>query len=142
MTRSLKTITFAAAAAVCLTAGSVSAARPANVARTTWTLQVNRETSVLTIDTQGGPGAPGALNCRTIRGKLNGIAPIRGLYCPSTGWIHFVHQNVNSDIAVRVFTGSISDDVSGEGLYMAGTATVLISAFGDLGEYNFSATED
>ena len=66
MTRSLKTITFAAAAAVCLAAGSVSAARPANVARTTWTLQVNRETSVLTIDTQGGPGAPGALNCRTI----------------------------------------------------------------------------
>ena len=65
---------------MCLTAGSVSAARPANVARTTWTLQVNRETSVLTIDTQGGPGAPGALNCRTIRGKLNGIAPIRGLY--------------------------------------------------------------
>ena len=56
--------------------------------------------------------------------------------------IHFVHQNVNSDIAVRVFTGNVSDDVSGEGLYMAGTATVLISAFGDLGEYNFSATED
>ncbi|HWN84915.1 MAG TPA: hypothetical protein VNN99_07190 [Vicinamibacterales bacterium] len=142
MTRSLKTITFAAAAAVCLTAGSVSAARPANVARTTWTLQVNRETSVLTIDTQGGPGAPGALNCRNIRGQLNGIATIRGYYCPSTGRIHFVHQNLDSDIAVRVFTGNVSDDVAGEGLYMAGTVSVLISAFGDLGEYNFSATED
>ena len=64
------------------------------------------------------------------------------MYCPSTGRIHFVHQNLDSDIAVRVFTGNVSDDVAGEGLYMAGTVTVLISAFGDLGEYNFSATED
>ena len=142
MKRSFKTIAFAVFATVCLAAGSVSAARPANVARTTWTLQVNRETDiVLTIDTQGGPGAPGALNCRTIRGKINGIATISGWYCPSTGRIHFVHRNLDSDIAVRVFTGNVSDDVSGQGLYMAGTVTVLISAFGDLGEYNFSATE-
>ncbi len=142
MTRSLKTITFAAAAAMCLTAGSVSAARPANIARTTWTLQINRETTLLVIDTQAGAGAPGQLNCRTIRGGIGNVAAIRGYYCPSTGRIHFVHQNVNSDIAVRVFTGNVSDDETGQGLYMAGTVSVLISAFGDLGEYNFSATED
>jgi hypothetical protein len=36
--------------------------------------------------------------------------------------------------------GNVSDDVTGQPLYMAGTMTVLFSAFGDLGEYNFSAT--
>jgi len=41
-----------------------------------------------------------------------------------------------------VFTGHVSDAVNDEPLQMAGTATVLISAFGDLGEYNFSATAD
>jgi hypothetical protein len=30
--------------------------------------------------------------------------------------------------------------VIGQPLYMAGTMTVLAIAFGDLGEYNFSAT--
>jgi hypothetical protein len=42
--------------------------------------------------------------------------------------------------AERVFTGNVSDDVIGQTLYMAGTMTVLDAAFGDLGEYNFSAT--
>jgi hypothetical protein len=46
----------------------------------------------------------------------------------------------NEDFVVRVFTGSVSDVVAGQPLQMAGTVTVLISAFGDLGEYNFSAT--
>jgi len=43
--------------------------------------------------------------------------------------------------AVRIFTGNVSDEVVGETLYMAGTMTVLDAAFGDLGEYNFSATQ-
>ena len=70
-----------------------------------------------------------------------GIADIRGWYCPSTGRIHFLHTNAeNKDFVVRVFTGNVSDTVSGQPLHMAGIATVLISPFGDLGEYNFSAT--
>ena len=91
----------------------------------------------------GGPGAPGATNCRTINGTLGNVdVKIRGWYCPSTGRIHFVHRNLDSGDAVRVFTGNVSDQVAGQPLSMAGTMTVLISAFGDLGEYNFSATTD
>jgi hypothetical protein len=136
--KSIFALTFAAALLVPYTA---FAARPANIARTTWTLQVNNDVAQLFIDTQGGAGAPGASICRHIRGSLNGIAGIRGWYCPSTGRIHFVHTNAdNVDFVVRVFTGSVSDTVNGGPLHMAGTATVLISAFGDLGEYNFSAT--
>lgn len=140
MTPTLKTMTFAVAAAVCLAAGTVSAARPANIARTTWTLQTNREPVQLVINTQGGPGAPGAANCRGIKGELGDVGVvIDGWYCPSTGRIHFEHRNLNSDIAVRVFTGNVSDDEGGP-LFMAGTVTVLFSVFGDLGEYPFSAT--
>jgi hypothetical protein len=128
------------AAAALLAAGTASAERPANLAGTTWTLQTNRESVPLVINTQGGPGAPGAATCRTINGIIGNVAPIRGWYCPSTGRIHFVHQNLDSGDAVRVFTGSVSDDVIGQPLDMAGTMTVLLSAFGDLGEYNFSAT--
>jgi hypothetical protein len=59
---------------------------------------------------------------------------------PATGRIHFQHKNLGSGNAVRIFTGNVSDDVIGQTLYMAGTMTVLDAAFGDLGEYNFSAT--
>jgi len=141
MKSSLKTITFAAAAATLLAAGTAFAARPANLAGTTWTLQTNRDAVQLVINTQSGPGAPGAATCRIINGVLgsNDIT-IRGFYCPATGRIHFVHRNLDSGDAVRVFTGNVSDDALGQTLYMAGTMTVLISALGDLGEYNFSAT--
>jgi hypothetical protein len=136
---SLKTITAAFAAVTLFAAGTASAERPANLANTVWILQTNLDVDTLFIDTQGGPGAPGAAQCRTIRGKIGNVAEFRGWYCPSTGRIHFVHQNADSDIAVRVFTGNVSDNVPGQPLHMAGTMTVLISAFGDLGEYNFSA---
>ena len=136
--KSIFSLTIAAALLVPHTA---LAARPLNIANTTWTLQVNHDVATLFIDTQGGPGAPGASVCRHIRGDINGIAGIRGEYCPSTGRIVFVHTNAaNEDFVVRVFAGNVSDSVSGEPLHMAGTATVLISAFGDLGDYNFSAT--
>jgi len=139
----MKSIFAFTIAAALLLPCTASAARPANIANTTWTLQVNHDVAQLFIDTQGGPGAPGANVCRHITGNLNGIADIRGWYCPSSGRIHFVHTNAdNEDFVVRVFTGHVSDAVNGEPLQMAGTATVLISAFGDLGEYNFSATAD
>lgn len=129
-----------AAAAALLTAGSALAQRPANISNTTWTLQTNRSSVQLVITSQGGSGAPGAATCRHINGEIGNVAHVRGWYCPSTGRIHFVHRNLGSGDAVRVFTGNVSDDATGQTLHMAGTMTVLISAFGDLGEYNFSAT--
>jgi hypothetical protein len=133
---------FVAAAAIFLVAGTASAARPASVANTTWTLQTNQTVVTLVITSQGGPGAPGAATCRTINGDIGNVAHIRGWYCPATGRIHFVHRNLDSGDAVRVFTGNVSDVAAGQPLFMAGTVTVLISALGDLGEYNFAATTD
>ncbi len=140
MKSAFKTFAFAAAL---VAAGAASAERPASLAGSTWTMQNNRDVEQLVITTQGGAGAPGAANCRVINGHFNIIQPeilIRGWYCPSTGRIHFVHKNLSTGNAVRIFTGNVSDDVLGQPLYMAGTMTVLISPFGDLGEYNFSAT--
>lgn len=122
-----------------LAAGAASAAPPANVANTTWTMQINRDVAQLVITSQSGPGAPGAATCRIINGTF-GVANIRGWYCPITGRIHFVHKNAGTGAPVRVFTGNVSDDVPGQTLYMGGTVSVLDAAFGDYGEYNFSAT--
>jgi hypothetical protein len=139
-------LSIALAAAAFCAAGSALAERPESLAATTWTMQTNRDTVQLVIETQGGPGAPGAATCRTIHGHFNLTPPeigIRGWYCPSTGRIHFVHRNLNTGDAVRVFTGNVSDNVIGQPLYMAGTMTVLyatLAAGSDLGEYNFSAT--
>jgi hypothetical protein len=124
-------LSIAIAAATLVAAAPASAVRPASLAGTTWTLQANRDVLQLVINTQAGPGAPGAATCRHIQ--------VRGWYCPDTGRIHFVHRNLTSGDAMRIFTGNVSDDVIGQPLYMAGTMTVLAIAFGDLGEYNFSA---
>lgn len=131
------------AAATSVIAGNAWAQRPANLAGTTWTMHANRDALQLVINTQGGPGAPGAAECRGLDGTLNTTPDIvvTGWYCPATGRIHLVHRNLTSKIAVRVFTGNVSDEVIGQPLYMAGTMTVLFSAFGDLGEYNFSAVK-
>lgn len=129
----------AVAAATALVSGTASAAPPANLGGTVWTIQINRDVNQLEITSQGGPGAPGSATCRVINGTF-GIANIRGWYCPSTGRIHFVHKNAGSANAERIFTGNLSDDVPGQRLYMGGTVTVLDAAFGDLGEYNFSAS--
>ena len=139
--KSLKTVTFTIAAITSLMAGTAFAQRPpANIANTTWTLQTNVDVETLVITSQGGPGAPGAANCRIINGDIGNVAHIRGWYCPATGRIHFVHRIFDSGDAVRIFTGNVSDLVPGQPLFMAGTMTVLISAFGDLGEYNFSGS--
>ncbi len=136
----LKAVTLAVVATF-FWAGTALAARPTTVANTTWTLQTNLDITTLFITTQAGPGAPGAAVCRGINGHFeNDKVTIRGWYCPSTGRIHFVHRNLTSGDAVRVFTGNVSDKVEGQPLIMSGTMTVLISPFGDLGEYNFSAT--
>ena len=127
--------------AIVLTAGAASAAPPASVANRTWILDIDGSSLEVFIDTQAGPGAPGQTNCQQVEGKINGIAPIGGWYCPATGRIHLVHRNLTSKLAMRTFTGVVSDQVDGQPLFMAGTATVLYAAFGDLGEYVFSARE-
>ena len=140
--KAFKSISFALVATL-LWAGTASAARPTTVARTTWVLQTNVDVITLLIDTQGGPGAPGAATCRGINGTLGNVnVTIRGYYCPASGRIVFVHRNLTSGDAVRIFSGHVSDKVDGQPLFMAGTMSVLISAFGDLGDYNFSAVSD
>ena len=128
-------------AAIVLAAGAASAAPPANLANRTWILDIDGTSLEVFIDTQAGPGAPGQANCRRLEGKIDGIAPISGWYCPLTGRIHLVHRNLTSKLAMRTFTGVVSDEVVGQPLFMAGTATVLYATFGDLGEYVFSARE-
>ena len=137
--KALRTITCAVVAITFLAAGPAWAERPATLGGRVWTLQTNVNVVQLFITNQGGPGAPGAATCRHINGDIGPVAHIRGWYCPATGRIHFVHRNLDSGDAVRIFTGNVSDLVPGQPLTMAGTMTVLISAFGDLGEYNFSA---
>ena len=134
-------LNLALAASTALAASSASAERPENLAGTTWTVQANREVVQLVINTQAGPGAPGAERCRHIDGQI-GIAFIHGWYCPSTGRIHFLHNNLSSGVTVRTFSGYVSDEAPGRPLYMAGTMTVEAIAFGDLGDYNFSAVDN
>ena len=136
--KSLPSLTLAA---LVLAAGAASAAPPANLANRTWILDLDGISMEVFIDTQAGPGAPGQANCRHLEGKINGIAQISGWYCPLTGRIHLVHQNSKSKVVMRTFTGVVSDEVDGQPLFMAGTATVLYAALGDLGEYVFSARE-
>lgn len=133
-------IVVAVAAAASLATAAASAEPPANLGGTTWTVQANRDAEQLVITNQGGPGAPGGATCPLIIGTI-GIAPIRGWYCPSTGRIHFLHENLSTGATVRVFTGSLSDDVFDGTLYMGGTMTVVNAAFGPFGEYNFSAAK-
>jgi len=137
----MKSIASLAFTATLLAAGTASAERPVNLAGTTWTVQANREVVQLVITTQAGPGAPGAETCRHINGQI-GIASILGWYCPLTGRIHFLHNNLSSGVTVRTFSGHVSDEAPGQPLYMAGTMTVEAIAFGDLGEYNFSAVDN
>jgi hypothetical protein len=140
--KSFKTFRLAVAAATLLVAGSAFAQRPASVAQTTWTVQTNRGVAQLFIDTQTGTGAPGSAQCHAINGRFSLNEPeidINGWYCPPTGRIHFLHHNAGTGRVVRVLTGNVSDEVPGQRLFMAGTATVFVSAFGDFGEYNFAA---
>lgn len=128
----------ALAASVLAVAAPALAAPPANLAGTTWTMQVNRNSEQLVITFQGLAGSPGARACRLVIGTL-GVAPVRGWYCPSTGRLHVLHQNLGSAETVRVFTGQVSDEIVGQRLFIGGTVAIDNAAFGDLGEANFSA---
>jgi hypothetical protein len=119
-------------------AGAAAAAPPESV-RGVWTILTTGGYTTLDISAQGGPGAPGADECRHINGFI-GIADIRGWYCPESGQIHFLHYNYSTNAPVRTFSGAVSVDESGA-MHMAGTYTVLAIAFGDLGEYPFSANK-
>jgi len=128
---------LAATAGLALTSGAM-AAPPANVVGS-WVILADQTYTTLDISNQGGPGAPGAVECRVILGTI-GVAPIRGHYCPKSGRIHFLHNNLSSGATMRTFTGSVSQDASGA-MHMAGTFNVLAAAFGNYGEYPFSANK-
>jgi hypothetical protein len=131
---------FAAAVAAALTVGTASAARPDTVGQTTWSLQTNLAPVQLDITNQGDANAPGAATCRVINGKINIVTDIDGWYCPSNGRIHFIHKNQDTGYPVRVFFGLVAGDALGVPVSMDGVMTVLIPEFGDLGDYNFTAT--
>ncbi|MEW6704251.1 MAG: hypothetical protein AB1430_05325 [Pseudomonadota bacterium] len=130
----MKTLATLAALAVALPAW---AARPANLAGTTWSVQINRSTEQLVITHQGGAGTAGGVNCLALIGTI-GPAPVRGYYCGATGEVHLRHNNMHTGATVRVFDARVSDEVLGQPLYMGGTVSVDDAAFGELGTYNFS----
>lgn len=125
-------------AGVLALASTAYATPPANLARTNWAIQINRDLTTLEITNQGGPGGPGGETCPLIMGKI-GVAEVRGWYCPSTGRIHFRHNN--NGATMKTFVGNVSDaGAAGEPLYMAGTVTIDNVGAGEFGEHNFSAT--
>ena len=130
--------TLALALALQWYAGTAVADPPANVVGT-WTIQVNQDVEEFIIQSQGAPGT-----CKRILGYINVSAepPLIGFYCPSTGRIHFLHNNASTKATVRTFTGNVSDSVEGVPDKMAGTVAIINSAFGALGERNFSATRE
>ena len=127
-------------ASVLASAGTAHAVPPASLAGTHWNIQVNRELTTLVITNQGGPGGPAGETCPVILGDI-GITRIRGWYCPSTGRIHFRHNNKDSGVTMQTFTGNVSDAGGpSDPLYMAGTVAVDNVGVGEFGEHNFSAT--
>ena len=120
-----------------LMSGVASAAPPPSVVGT-WSLLVDQTPTTLDITNQGGPGNG---VCRVILGTIGNVgAPIRGIYCPATGQLHFLHNNLASGVTVRTFTGSVTDAVVGSPAHMAGSFFVVNVAFGPFGEYPFSGT--
>jgi hypothetical protein len=139
-------VVLAACIAAQLYADAALAAFPANVVGR-WRVLINHERDTLVIESQGGP-----INgrCRKIQGYFpiqnqDDGPPIHGFYCPATGRIQFVHSNLDSLLALRVFTGNLTDQVEGQPDHIGGTFTVLYTAvpppFGPLGEYGFWATK-
>jgi hypothetical protein len=128
-------VALAVALAAQLYASVALAAPPANI-RGVWTAQVNQEEVTLEITSQGASGT-----CRQITGTIS-IAPIQGIYCPSTGHFLILHKNIASNDTVRVFTGNVSDRVVGQPDRMGGTVTVVNIAFGPFGVQSFSATKE
>jgi hypothetical protein len=133
---------MAAVGVTLFAAADAYAARPANLANTTWSMQLNGQLATMVIETQGGPGGPGGPNCLPIRGHFEPVnVPVHGWYCRTTGRIHFIHSNLNSLVTMRTFSGNVSDLVAGSPVSMAGTMTVDNVGVGELGEFPFSGTE-
>jgi hypothetical protein len=139
-------VVLAVCIAAQLYADAALAAHPTSVVGT-WRVRINQEVDTLVIESQGG-----SINgvCRRIVGYFplqnqDDGPQIHGFYCPKTGRIQFVHSNLDSNLAVRVFTGNLLDRVEGQPDRMGGTFTVLYTAvpppFGPLGEYGFWATK-
>lgn len=124
-------------AATIAAAAPAWAARPANLAGTTWTVQTHRAVEQLVITHQGGPGTAGGPNCLTVQGTI-GPADVRGWYCAATGRLHLRHKNMATGATVRVIDAHVSDEVVGQPLYLGGTLFVEDAVFGELGTYNFS----
>ena len=118
-------------------ASSIAFAAPPATAVGTWQILVDQTYTTLDITNQGGPGAPGSSVCRVVLGTI-GIAPVRGTYCPDTGHLELLHNNVASGVTVRTFSGSLSDATATDPAHMAGTMQVMNVAFGPFGEYPFS----
>ncbi|NRF70047.1 hypothetical protein HLB44_23870 [Aquincola sp. S2] len=130
----LMSVLAAAAAATTLPAWS---ARPANLAGTTWTVQINGASEQLVITSQGGTGTAGGPTCVTVHGTI-GSAPLRGWYCRVTGRLHLKHNNMATGATVRTVDAHVSDEVIGQPLYLGGTVWIEDAVFGELGAYNFS----
>jgi hypothetical protein len=126
----------AAGVAVAMLTSGVAWATPPPSVVGTWSLLVDQTPTTLDITNQGGPGNG---TCRVIIGTL-GPAPIRGIYCPPTGRVHFLHNNIGTGATVRTFTGSVTDAAGGSPAHMAGSFFVVNVAFGPFGEYPFSGT--
>lgn len=117
--------------------GSAAHAAPPATVIGSWSILVDQTYTTLDITNQGGPGAPGSSMCRVILGNI-GNADMNGIYCPSTGHIHFLHRNPNTKVVVRTFTGSVTAATATAPAHMSGTFHVLNIGLGDFGEYPFS----
>jgi hypothetical protein len=115
-----------------------SATPPASVVGS-WVATIDGTATTIDITAQGGGGGPGGSACRLIVGSL-GIAPLRGYYCLDTGEVAFLHNNLDSGLTVRTFSGSVSMDALGV-TNMAGTFRVMNIAFGPFGEFPFWASK-
>lgn len=133
----MKTFLMSLLAAAAAAAQPAWSARPANLAGTTWTVQINGASEQLVITSQGGTGTAGGSACVTVNGEV-GPAPLRGWYCPATGRLHLRHGNMTSGVTVRTFDAHVSDEVVGQPLYLGGTVWIEDARFGELGAYNFS----
>jgi hypothetical protein len=115
------------------------AAGPANIVGT-WQALISNKFETRVITAQDGPGAPGASECRIVTGTI-GIAPVGGFYCPGNGRVHLLHNNLSTVRPVRDFTGLVSEDATTGRMHMAGSFNILSSAFGNFGEYPFTAVK-